>query len=776
MEYPGQLFVNLSSGFVATVREEIRKDYDLHAVPLPTGAYSRVCRINPNAYFEATRRLPVYLDLWAIQSGTLRGVVETVRGPWWLTVIATPKTHSNGGRRLQYGLWDALLSWLGKLAPVLDRYCHTFQEPMQIVVTLQHLDSWQDLTGLNEDALLCAELSFAIEGSSIAISVPKTFRAQFNKPENIAERILLETITRGALNIVHQKTGVDFQELFAQTIVSEIMPNDDMRIIHFFEARDPGTQLAGIGAIPKPRFIQQEDHKLCGLGLASRIDPSIARGTLSGKSACLSILNNGVSKLWQELESQLKGFNRLSLVTMALSNNESLLRDRAHWSETSRALLAIHSNPKNVHDVSHRHEVDRIRASLANRILIEMAICVAPTSGGASSSKEALDLLSARIITLIEMAYLSDAIKYDLAPPQIQIRNNGFIEAERDFSAEILNRYGSETFREQFKYSAEIYNSKYEPRPSSATICEGLDEAFKDEYGLKVSEYYDVLTELWDCAIEQSSAVITLSIADLRDRLRKNRTLPDTTIESFIKSFVLHPRERWDQVPNGFDDEDFQPWRYQRRLSVSMRPVVNLDSSQAGLCIYGIQTAGESMDYVLGRIRGGWLDTETVTSSIMKSYIGKVADEKGEEFEKEVAKHFDGHQWKTRHRLQISALGGPPDLGDIDVMTWKADGSRTIAIECKRLKPARTVGEIGAQLAKFKGEERDRLARHVERLKWLDTHVGAVRNKLGIPEGNFPFESLLVTNVIVPMQYVTDLPITPERVLPIGKLEEFLSI
>jgi len=206
-----------------------------------------------------------------------------------------------------------------------------------------------------------------------------------------------------------------------------------------------------------------------------------------------------------------------------------------------------------------------------------------------------------------------------------------------------------------------------------------------------------------------------------------------------------------------------------------MRSLVIVHPSEAGLCIFGIQTAGQSLDYVLGRINEGWLSTETVSSAEMKVHIGRVAEEKGEEFEAHVATHFREPQWKALQRVQLKSLGAPPDLGDVDVLTWRCDGERSIAIECKRLKPARTVGEVGEQLLKFKGEARDRLDRHLNRIAWLNANPDVVGARLGIPRREREFESLLVTNVIVPLQYVANLPLPPDRILPLSKLTEYVS-
>ena len=277
MEYPGQSTMAVMQNFVAALREEIKKDYDFHCVNYKTSIYTRVCRMNPHAFFTESRRLPIYADLLGVREGILRGVVETVRGPWWLTVVANPESTSTNERRLCFGFWEALVSWLGKLAPLLDRYCASLREPINIVVKLEEIDRWSDLAGMEEERLPSLPLGYAIEEDYLCISVPKAFRKLFNRPENIAERTLLETISRGVLAFLHARMGIEVGESAAQTIVSEIMPNPDMRMMHFFEARDPGTQLSGQGLIQEPTFIQPEDQALCRLGLAFRIDSLFRR-------------------------------------------------------------------------------------------------------------------------------------------------------------------------------------------------------------------------------------------------------------------------------------------------------------------------------------------------------------------------------------------------------------------------------------------------------------------------------------------------------------------
>lgn len=106
----------------------------------------------------------------------------------------------------------------------------------------------------------------------------------------------------------------------------------------------------------------------------------------------------------------------------------------------------------------------------------------------------------------------------------------------------------------------------------------------------------------------------------------------------------------------------------------------------------------------------------------------------------------------------------------MDVIAWKDDGTRLLAIESKRLKPARTVGEIGEQLAKFKGDAKDLLDRHLKRVAWLQGEMQRVKEVLKLPHTLSDVTPLLVTNTSVPMQFCDDLPLGKEQILSIAKL------
>ena len=126
--------------------------------------------------------------------------------------------------------------------------------------------------------------------------------------------------------------------------------------------------------------------------------------------------------------------------------------------------------------------------------------------------------------------------------------------------------------------------------------------------------------------------------------------------------------------------------------------------------------------------------------------------------------------WQARHEVQMTALGGSAELGDIDVLAWKPNGDIQL-IECKRLQLARTVAEIAEICRRFRGEAQDELDKHVRRVKWIKAnHIGLQRIVGFVPEPARIYDKL-VTNTHVPMMYLTSLPIEADKIGPLKEPE-----
>ena len=184
---------------------------------------------------------------------------------------------------------------------------------------------------------------------------------------------------------------------------------------------------------------------------------------------------------------------------------------------------------------------------------------------------------------------------------------------------------------------------------------------------------------------------------------------------------------------------------------------------------------GTSLSYLFENIRSAWLPDEYFKSADMKRYRGTIADRLGHEFNEEVAAAFRALEWEALAEVEMSSIGAPAELGDIDVIAWRADDPRLVLVECKRLQPARTIGEIVDLLREFRGAAQDPLDRHLKRVQWVRENVEAVRSALRIPQQSRDVEALLVANRDLPMRYVEGLPITGDHIRSLKSLASWLS-
>jgi hypothetical protein len=100
------------------------------------------------------------------------------------------------------------------------------------------------------------------------------------------------------------------------------------------------------------------------------------------------------------------------------------------------------------------------------------------------------------------------------------------------------------------------------------------------------------------------------------------------------------------------------------------------------------------------------------------------------------------------------------------VLAWKPTGE-VLIIECKRLQLARTVAEIAEICRRFRGEAKDDLDRHVQRVNWVIKNPLSLERIVGFRPDNDRTDAKLVTNTVVPMMYLTSLPIPAEKIGPL---------
>lgn len=759
----------ISNDMVLPIRQEVRNQVDRHAIETIDGSYLPSVRFGKDAFFKSIQNRPIYVSLDHLNKGILAGVVETSRGPSWFRV----ESRASGKQitRVVYEIWDGFIILYEKLVLEVEAlYSENSTGPIEICLNLDNIVVSEDfMEPQSNDFTVEPAIDVDVGKRKVVIRFPSDFLKYFQQAENVGEKLVLRCIAKGLI-IIHQG-GTNGVDEALDYLMNRIISDPGIRVIHLFRTYYPINYLLA-RKNQKPVFIAHEDFVFSKLMLSDGCITVADGESITSKSECNKFLHRVVDKVWHRIKGTLRTLDRESVIREMLLVHEAVISDREHWRRTAQAVLALYASAENVFAVAQERESDRNNVSLSARTILEMAICESPKIGGCILSECKRDELLALALLLIEVATDSDAVNGDLTEPRINLNKNGEYSINRDFHDTIVKPFLTAYLREEFEVAAGQYHKLYEEeRPSNRTRADEVYSsdfisAFKTEYGLTPDETIDGFAELMDLAVEQDSVVVETTLGDIRKRLNVNRGLSSDIREAFICAFSIFHRREWDKAPPGFRNKDVYPWRFRRRLSLVSKPILIFGVEDDDKVIYGAGGLRLGLGYLLERSERGHLPEEFFTSSEMKRYIGTVNNERGHDFARSVANQMNNKGWIVRYEVQMTELGAASEYGDVDVLAWKPTGE-VLLIECKRLQLARTVAEVAEICRRFQGAAEDELDRHVRRVKWIRANHKNLRHITGFVPDPVKIDDMLVTNIHVPMMYLTSLPIAAEKIGPL---------
>lgn len=234
----------------------------------------------------------------------------------------------------------------------------------------------------------------SVDGQTVRISCSSRFLKRFALPTNAGDRSLLQVLIGGLYRIVHGRAPeVDEME----GLIAAVLPSDQARSFHMFEIVSAADTLRSAVRQPEPRFIWVGDQAMARVQVVDKHPPGAVRRTAVG-----SVLKTAAEAVWRRIETHLSLFERGSVVEGAIANLEAIETDRWQWQRTAASTLAVRDDKQAVVGSAVSRQRLQDHAVLASRVLIEMAVCVAPFGVGRVFGSMDLDYLLAQIALLVE--------------------------------------------------------------------------------------------------------------------------------------------------------------------------------------------------------------------------------------------------------------------------------------------------------------------------------------------------------------------------------------
>jgi hypothetical protein len=435
-------------------------------------------------------------------------------------------------------------------------------------------------------------------------------------------------------------------------------------------------------------------------------------------------------------------------------------------------------------DAAAKIEQEHVQLKIAIRALIEAAVCECPLTKGMSPDEYSIDEFIGLMVSLINLGRESDILFYKFGGNGITIFPNGGHSLVAHELEQVTKPYHKDIFGEAYSYAAANYEkwvgvgfSETESTTTNDSIFNSTElfTAWHKEYGLTFHVFLEIIGELQDLGSKQNTVVVETTIEELAtNRAAEGVTVDD--VKAFLNSFGLHTRPAWLITEPPYKAKDINPWRFERRLSLILKPIVFCDMNSGNKLIYGLGSLRESIGYVLDSIQEASFDKDVFNSKEMRALLGKTIDGLGRKFTNQVASLLCAQGWSTKTELKLTQLNAPklPNLGDIDVFAWRSDG-QVLIIECKRLKRSRTVAEIALACERFKGNVGDHLYKHIRRASWSKENIKQIAKFTKLAERDIKIRNPLVVSRPVPFKYLEDLPLAAEDIVSFDDFLDWLS-
>ena len=741
------LMIHIGTDYSAHIREKVALDTDYSEVKTIEDKTIIVRKGFADSLFSTNIKYNLYIPEKFDQKTFIAIYINYGYEIWLKQTIDSEYDFT-----LQFKLFDILITWFSKMMFILNNYNIQIDKNLKL---------W------NIEFTLIEDLSY-LEKNIDKVDIFNSFNNTYNNSIldtkfniNILKGFLFEEnySEQSMVNAFLNYLSLDPKSI--DILLKEIFINEDARLFHLFKAHKYREQFDI--SEKKPISIHQIDEQIIKLNLGWSCKKREEGNIVEGINECTKYLNSLMEVVWKKLQSSLKLIEREDLIRRLLINYEYSDKEKDMWRITFKSNLALHEDKNNLYQVAINKISEYNAISLSSRLVIEMAICECSVNCGKSVSKLDIQELLSLASFMHLIGGLSEAIKYEAINPRIVISSFGDILFEQSFNEMIMQKFGYKTNQKILDYESTKYSKKFEEKEYSKETNHLFEkdfmEAYIDEFGYTIDDARLFLDFLEDYGLKINKLVYSITYNELIEEFDKDKK---EIFSKVLDSLIIHTRRDWTSIPKPFKSTDWQPWKFRRRYSIIMKPIIEIDSFE-GTLIISPELVRRGYFNLIRNVHEGHLEANQFQSKKMQKWIGNLVKEKGLSFNTKVKDKFIELGFNAREEIKLTEIFNKKmteDFGDIDVFAWSEEKNIVYAIECKDLEMAKNQSEIARQLYEFKGQirkingknKKDRLYKHYSRCEELKKNLESVIKFTKI-DSDFELKALVVFSNIVPMNF-----------------------
>lgn len=710
---------------------------------------------------KSEQHLPVYLDDNFVH-GQYRNCLLKYSCPIWVQ-----GNHQRDFTAVVY--MNAILYWLNFCFPWLENWIGRYGEK-PIVVTLVMDDSiyspenW-DLQVQNKQFKFNRRI--LPELRMVELGIQADLITHLISSGNAGEKFLISELLDLLGELLQQLgLGSKLEAKDLQEILNEAMPPGNQKMILITDA-SPNPKLADID-VGTPRFIQHSDisfilhHQVSWLGYSKQIPNKIT----SAKEK-IKLLNDLVKVHFNKIIEMIRRFPTQNLLVHLMKRHESVIQAREKGKMAYPTLEACYGSYYDVFKEFSERESAMVTTSLALRSLIEFVVCEKST-GTQVPNDDDTDLMLALISELINYGSMSDMIHYEIFDPEMGLLPSGRIGIEQTFSDTTLSAFRREIHLEEvdgYRSSFDRYfiqTSKEEKaKRGDDPYYDKVDDVFMEEWGITI---WDLQGASKFLCLEMfhrfGSSVALINEVDLLKIFQGNEQDDGLQARGILNLLTFRTRDGVLNV-NPKELHEAFPWRYNRRESYMLRPLIRMEVGAETVYIVSARHVLMATENMLARFMDGTLKVGKDQFKLI-NLLAERNHLKGKSFRDGVAKWLSDHTTLQvfDSEVKIKPHGfftAHDDKGDIDILCVDHIGKTIIAIECKNTSQAKIAYEIHIEISSYIGinGKLGMIQKHIQRDLWLKDNLDQVIEKLGLDD-SYQVESMVLTKHVLPTKFIKD--------------------
>lgn len=629
---------------------------------------------------------------------------------------------------------DLITYWLSEIKPVIENLSFCY-ESIVIMNTINE-EIQEYFSGReNTDSNIADDLSFQLNEEILNISWTQQAFHNLAADDNSKEKDLLCKILTHLSPCYNKELNItDIDQFFGNPLKKKLFSINISDTPYFKPTYSKAR------TIP----IEYENVLLDEIGQFALTKKGFHYGIISNDKKA-SLCQDIVSFLYEKLKEKVACLDGRILCKLCYRDLEKVIYDAmiaqkrysfdsACYPEKSEMIFKSFS------------ENNRVSTSL--KFLIEYVVATQPDEKKNFDEIEYENILT--ICSFInDWAYNGDLFKYKIIDSKVEMLKSNRIGIDKTKIQNVTNH-------QQKSYNTHL-SAHSNPGidtfslKNSADYIPDLDEAFIDEYGYSFSQLYNFVYALIDEGNKINTEVKIVKFDEVINAIEQTTDLSSEIIKMIIRDLSLGKRNNYLTPPDGFSPNDIWPWRFNRRLSFTRRPLIIYEDE----LIWGNRQLSHSFWFTVDLIFDG---KYKATKKKLKSLIGKIANKRGNAFNDDVKQKLlsidsftvDSKVKKINGKWIASEDNNT--LGDIDILIINHKKHCIIVGEVKDFSFTKNAYEMYQEYQSVFCDNDSKLcyiSKHKRRVKWVEEHISDVIMQYNLPKANWTVRDVLITNDVI---------------------------